>query len=262
MASDKLDALLSYLSHHVMRHEGAAEVWNFPFVHINALDLFRYDVVMLLVVALILLAVGIAVRRSYGRSSVPRGFAAVVEMYVLFIRDHIVYENFGEKEGKRFVSFFCTLFIFILTANLLGLIPLFGTATGNINVTAALASTFMCVALGSVLWLRGPKGLMHAFVPAGIPGVLRGPMVVIEILSFISRVFALCIRLFANMMAGHMVLYAMTGMVCVFGWMAFPALIMAVAMYFFELFVAFLQAYMFTLLAAIFMNMVVNPEHG
>lgn len=262
MASDKLDAVLAFLDHHVMRHEGSAGVWNFPFVHINALDWFRYDVIMLLVVALVLLAAGIAVNRSYGRSPVPRGFSAVVEMYVLFIRDHIVYESFGEKEGKRFVSFFCTLFIFILTANLLGLIPLFGTATGNINVTAALASMFMLIALGSVIWLHGIKGLAHAFAPAGIPGALKGPMVVMEIFSFISRVFALCIRLFANMMAGHMVIYAMTGMVCVFGWMAFPALIMAVAMYFFELFVAFLQAYMFTLLAAIFMNMMVNPEHG
>ena len=262
MASDKLDALLTFLSHHVMRHEGAAEVWNFPFVHINALDLLRYDAVMLGVVFLILLSLGVAIRRVYGRSAIPRGLAAVAEMYVVFIRDHIVYENFGKKEGERFVSFFCSLFIFILTANLLGLIPLFSTATGNINVTAALASIFMGVALGAVLWLRGFKGLMHAFAPAGVPGALFVPMLLMEILSFFSRVFALCIRLFANMMAGHMVIYAMTGMIVVFGWVAFPALIMTVAMYFFELFVAFLQAYMFTLLAAIFMNMMVNPEHG
>jgi F-type H+-transporting ATPase subunit a len=262
MTSDKLDALLSFLSHHVMRHAGTADAWNLPFVHIDALDLFHYDAVMLGVVLLVLLAVGVAVRRSYGRSPVPRGFAAAIEAYVLFIRDHIVYENFGEKEGKRFVSFFCTLFIFILTANLLGLIPLFSTATGNVNVTAALAILFMVLSLGAVVRLRGLRGLKAAFVPAGLPGALRGPMMVMEVVSFVSRVFALCIRLFANMMAGHMVIYSMTGMVVVFGWVAFPALLMAGAMYAFELFMAFLQAYVFTLLSAIFMNMMVNPEHG
>jgi F-type H+-transporting ATPase subunit a len=186
----------------------------------------------------------------------------VLEAYVLFIRNHIVYENFGEKEGRRFVSFFCTLFIFILTANLLGLIPLFSTATGNVNVTAALAAIFMVLSLGTVVKLHGVRGLKAAFVPAGLPRALLGPMAAMEVVSFISRVFALCIRLFANMMAGHMVIYSMTGMVVMFGWVAFPALLMAAAMYLFELFMAFLQAYVFTLLSAIFMNMMINPEHG
>ena len=180
----------------------------------------------------------------------------------LHLRNHIVYENFGEKEGKRFVSFFCTLFIFILTSNLLGLFPMFSTATGNINVTAALAAIFMVLSLGMVLKLHGLHGLKAAFVPSGLPTALRGPMLVMEIVSFIARVFALCIRLFANMMAGHMVIYSMVGMTVVFGWVAFPALIMACLMYAFELFMAFLQAYVFTLLSAIFMNMMINPEHG
>ena len=99
-------------------------------------------------------------------------------------------------------------------------------------------------------------------MPAGLPKALMAPMMAMEIISFISRVFALCIRLFANMMAGHMVIYSMVGMTVVFGWVAFPAMLMAGAMYAFELFMAFLQAYVFTLLAAIFMNMMINPEHG
>lgn len=262
MTTDKLDELLSFLNHHVMHHAGATEVWNLPYLHVNALDCFHYDVVMLGVVLVVLLAIGVTVRSSYGRSPVPRGFTSVIEAYVLFIRNHIVYENFGEKEGKRFVSFFCTLFIFILTANVLGLFPLFSTATGNVNVTAALAAIFMVLSLGMVIKLHGMRGLKAAFVPAGLPGGLKGPMAVMEVLSFISRVFALCIRLFANMMAGHMVIYSMIGMTVVFGWAAFPSLIMAGAMYFFELFMAFLQAYVFTLLSAIFMNMMINPEHG
>lgn len=262
MSTDKLDALLEFLKHHVMSHKGAPDAWNLPYVHINVLDCFRYDVVMVGVVLLLLLLIGVTVRRSYGRSPVPRGFASVMEAYVLFIRNHIVYDNFGEKEGKRFVSFFCTLFIFILTANLLGLIPLFSTATGNLNVTAALALIFMVLSLGMVLKLHGLHGLKAAFVPGGIPPAMKVPMAAMEVISFIARVFALCVRLFANMMAGHMVIYAMVGMTVVFGWVAFPAIIMAVAMYFFELFVAFLQAYVFTLLSAIFMNMMINPDHG
>jgi F-type H+-transporting ATPase subunit a len=259
MTPDKQDAIQGFIDHHVMHHAGSANTWNLPYVHVNFLDLFRYDSVMVCFVLMLLIALSFAVRRSYG--TVPKGIAALAELYVVFIRDHIVYENFGKKEGRRFVSFFCTLFVFILTANLLGLIPIFSTATGNISVTAALASIFMVLALGAVIKLRGAHGLKAAFVPAGIPNGLVGPMLVMEVISFFSRVFALCVRLFANMLAGHMVIYSMLGMTVLFGWAAFPALIMAVAMYFFELFMAFLQAYIFTLLSAIFMNMMVNPEH-
>ena len=242
-----------------MHHAGSAHGWNLPFLHVNFLDWFRYDCVMVVFVLALLIGLSLAVRRSYG--TVPKGIAAVAELYVVFIRDHIVYQNFGKKEGQRFVSFFCTLFVFILTANVLGLLPLFSTATGNISVTAGLATIFMMLTLGSVLWLRGLHGLKAAFVPGGIPSALTIPMLVMEVISFFSRVFALCVRLFANMLAGHMVIYSMMGMTIVFGWVACPALLMAVVMYFFELFVAFLQAYIFTLLSAIFMNMMVNPEH-
>lgn len=259
MSPDRQDDLQRFIDHHVFHHAGSASAWNIPYCHINLLDWFRYDSVMIVLIVALLIALAAAVRRSYG--TIPKGIAAVAEMYVLFIRDHIVYENFGKKEGRRFVSFFCTLFIFILTSNFLGLIPLFSTATGNISVTAALATIFMMLALGSVLRLRGLHGFKAAFVPGGIPSALTFPMLVMEVISFFSRVFALCVRLFANMLAGHMVIYSLLGMTAVFGWVACPALIMAVLMYFFELFVAFLQAYIFTLLSAIFLNMMVNPEH-
>ncbi len=259
MTADKQAGIERFIDHHVMHHAGSAEVWNLPFLHVNLLDWFRYDSVMVGVVVLLLLALSAAVRRSYG--TIPKGLAALAELYVVFIRDHIVYENFGQKEGRRFVSFFCTLFIFILTANLLGLVPLFSTATGNINITAGLATTFMLLTLGAIIRLRGVHGLKAAFVPGGLPPVLVAPMLVMEVISFFSRAFALCVRLFANMLAGHMVIYSLLGMLVTFGWVACPMLLMTVVMYFFELFVAFLQAYIFTLLSAIFMNMMVNPEH-
>ena len=201
----------------------------------------------------------IAVRRSYGE--VPKGIAAVAETYVVFIRDNLVYPNFGAAIGRGFLSFFCTLFIFILGANLLGLIPIFSTATGNVSVTAGLATIFMFTCLGAILKLRGLHGLKAAFIPHGLPEWLIPIMAVMEVISFFSRVFALTIRLFCNLLAGHIVIYSLLGMVVLFGWAATPAVLMAVLMYFFEVFVAFLQAYIFTLLSAIFMNMMVNPEH-
>ena len=201
----------------------------------------------------------IAVRRSYGE--VPKGIAAVAETYVVFIRDNLVYPNFGAAIGRGFLSFFCTLFIFILGANLLGLIPIFSTATGNVSVTAGLATIFMFTCLGAILKLRGLHGLKAAFIPHGLPEWLIPIMAVMEVISFFSRVFALTIRLFCNLLAGHIVIYSLLGMVVLFGWAATPAVLMAVLMYFFEVFVAFLQAYIFTLLSAIFMNMMANPEH-
>ena len=259
MAMQQQDAVQGFINHHVMRHAGSADAWNLPFVHLDALEWFHYDAVMLFFVVALLLAAAFAVRRSY--AEIPKGVAAVAEAYVVFIRDQIVYPNFGAACGRGFVSFFCTLFVFILGANVLGLIPLFSTATGNVSVTAGLATIFMFACLGAVLKLRGLRGLKSAFIPHGLPGWLTPFMAVMEVISFFSRVFALTIRLFCNLLAGHIVIYSLLGMVVLFGWAAFPAVLMAVLMYFFELFVAFLQAYIFTLLSAIFMNMMVNPEH-
>ncbi len=259
MPADKQDAIQGFINHHVMHHAGSVDAWNLPFVHLNALEWFRYDSVMVFVVVALLVAVSFAVRRSYG--TIPKGIAALAELYVVFIRDHIVYANFGAKEGRRFVSFFCTLFIFILTANLLGLIPIFSTATGNVSVTAGLATIFMFTTLGALLRLRGLHGLKAAFVPPGLPGGLVPLMAVMEVVGFLSRTFALTVRLFANMLAGHIVIYSLLSLVVVVGWPALPSVLIAVAMYAFELFVAFLQAYIFSLLSAIFMNMMVNPEH-
>ncbi len=259
MAVEQQDAIQGFINHHVMHHAASADAWNLPFLRFNFLEWFRYDSVMVFFIVVLLLAVSLAVRRSY--AEVPKGIAAVAEAYVVFIRDQIVYPNFGEVCGRGFLSFFCTLFVFIFGANVLGLIPIFSTATGNVSVTAGLATIFMFTCLGAVVKLRGLRGLMSAFIPHGLPGWLVPVMVVMEVISFFSRVFALTVRLFCNMLAGHIVIYSLLGMVILFGWAAFPAVLMAVLMYFFELFVAFLQAYIFTLLSAIFMNMMVNPAH-
>jgi len=253
-------AVQEFIDHHVMRHEGAQEVWNLPFVHVKALEWFKYDAVMLAFVLLVLLGFGFAVRCKYG--TLPRGIAAVAEMYVLFIRDHIVYENLGKETGRKFVSFFCTLFIFIFAGNFLGLIPIFTSVTASISVTAALALIFVAVSFYAVVRLRGVAGFKGAFVPQGMSACLTPVMTVMEIISFGIRVFTMAVRLACNMLAGHMMIYSFLGLFLIFGWIALPAVAIAVGMYLFELFMAILQAYIFTLLTAIFINMMVNPSHG
>ena len=253
-------AVQEFIDHHVMRHAGTQEVWNLPFAHVSALEWFKYDAVMLAFVLLVLLSFGVAVRCKYG--TLPRGIAAVAEMYVLFIRDHIAYANLGKETGRKFVSFFCTLFIFIFAGNFLGLIPVFSSVTGNISVTTALALIFVVVSFFTLIRMRGLAGFKGAFVPHGMSVWLTPIMTVMEVVSYVIRVFTLTIRLACNMLAGHMMIYSFLGLFLVFGWIALPAVALTVVMYFFELFVAILQAYVFTLLAAIFINMMVNPSHG
>ena len=262
---ERLAAFGNYVNHHVLHHWGTPDAGThadmFRELGHDWLAVFHFDVVMLVVVALLLCVIAFAARRQIGK--VPRGFGLLMEKYVIFIRDEMVAPNFGGKgHGLGFVPFFCTLFLFILVANLLGLIPLFSCATGNINVTGALALVFFAVALAATVRMGGIRGLGAAFMPKGLPGPLGPIMFVMEIISFFTRTMALMIRLFANMMGGHIMLYIMAAMTAIVGslW-ASPTVLVATVLYFFEVFVAFLQAYVFTMLAAVFIGMMVHPQH-
>lgn len=235
-----------FIEHHVMSHGTS--------VFGMSIDSF-----MLILIPALLISLAFALRFRISR--VPHGLLCAAEAYVVFIRDHIVYSNFGVQEGRRFVSFFCTLFLFVASANLLGLVPAFAAITGNLSVTAALALIFLSVTLGGALYLRGPVKTFHAFIPSGLPPALKPFMFIMEAVSLFARAFALAIRLFGNMLAGHIVIYSLLSLVLLFGYAASPALLMVVIMYCFETFVALLQAYIFTLLSAIFMNMIINPGH-
>ncbi len=247
---DKLEAFLKYVDHHVMHHWGS---WSF-------LGVWHFDAVMMGLLTLILCTIAIVNRKKI--SQVPHGFAMALELYVKFIRDEMVYPNFGgAAHGRKFVPFFCSIFLFIMVANLLGLFPLFSTVTGNVNVTAAIALIFFFTALFATARAGGVIAFKHAFLPAGLPLAMRPFIFFMEIVSFCTRTFALAMRLFANMLGGHIVLYAMVGMTAIFGMIATPSILIALALYFFETFVACLQAYVFTMLAAIFMGMMVHPQH-
>lgn len=264
---EKLNAFLDYVDHHVMHHGGSLDALthktfleDLEILGNDILSIFHFDETMVILVALLLGALAWFGRKQIGL--IPHGLGVILEKYVLFIRDDIVYPNFGGAAyGRRFVPFFCSIFLFILLSNFLGLIPLFTCSTGNVNITAALATIFLGVSLWGTLRQGGAHALVHALLPAGLPGPMKPVMFLMEIISLFSRTFALTMRLFANMLGGHVVLYAMVSLTAIFGAMAAPSLAVAICLYLFEVFVAFLQAYVFTMLSAIFIGMMVHPQH-
>ena len=210
--------------------------------------LSKHELFMLLAVLVLLLGL-LPVRGRIGQPRV-HGWANFIESMIVFIRDEVVLPNTGE-EGRRHMPFFLTVFFFILTMNLLGLIPFGASATGNLTVTAALA---LC-AFGLIQWAgirqHGFVGYFKGLVPHGVPIVLVLPLWVIEVFGLFTKPFALCVRLFANMMAGHAVIAAFLGLILV-PLIAIASVPGSVAITLLELFVAFLQAYVFTMLTAIF----------
>ncbi len=195
-------------------------------------------------------------------AEVPSGLSNVFEAIVVFLRDEVIVPAMGE-DGKRYLPYLLTVFFFILTCNLIGLVPWSATATGNISVTAALAliSLFM-VQLGGIR----EHGLIHHatnLVPPGIPFWLLPVMIPVEILGQLTKPFALCIRLYANMTAGHLVILSFLALIFVMkSYVIVPVSIgFALFINILEVFIAFLQAYIFTMLTSLFMGMTIHPEH-
>ena len=141
------------------------------------------------------------------------------------------------------------------------MIPVFSTATANINVTGALASIiFLLLTIGTIL-RNGFGGFIKALSPAGVPIFVLPIIFLLEVIGILIKPGALMIRLFANMLAGHMVILSLLGLVVMLGALALPAVVLAVGVSALEIFVAFLQAYIFTLLSAVFIGQMYHPEH-
>jgi len=220
--------------------------------------LSHHGLMVVLSAALLVVLLWMCCRR---RSEIPHGAYNLMEFYVKFIRDHIAIPHLGEKDGCALASLFCSFFIFILTMNLVGLVPCFYAATSNVNVTGALAAvTFIFMVFGAI-YKQGLVGFVRGFVPHGVPWPVLVILVPIEMLGLVIKSGALMVRLFANMLAGHLVIFSLLGLVVTFGLWALPAVPLALFVYFLEIFVAFLQAYIFTLLSAIFIGQRLSPEH-
>ncbi|HMO51274.1 MAG TPA: F0F1 ATP synthase subunit A [Kiritimatiellia bacterium] len=245
---------------YIMSKIADAPYWKTPLgpVPLDALNLTRHGLMLLLASALLIWVFGFLYRK---KDPVPRGFTNLLEVLVLFIRDQIAIANLGERDGRKLAPFFLTLFFFILFLNLMGLIPLFAGATSNVNVTAGLALITLSVMIGGAIMKNGFIGFLRAFIPHGVPWPVMIILVPIEFMGMFIKAFALTMRLFANMLAGSIVLYSIIGLVVVFGIAGAPSLLLAAGIYILKVFVAFLQAFVFTLLSALFIHQVHHPAH-
>lgn len=188
-------------------------------------------------------------------------FVYFVESLTVFVRDEIVVPNIGE-EGRPYLPYFLSIFFFVLFMNLLGMVPGSATATGNISVTASLALCTLFMINVAGMRAHGVGGYVKSLVPHGMPVWLLPLMYPIELLGLLTKTFALSIRLFANMIAGHIVIFAFLALIFLFGklWVAPMSVAAALGINLLELFVAFLQAYIFTLLSAIFVGSAIHSH--
>jgi F-type H+-transporting ATPase subunit a len=233
-------------------------------------------VVFLVLGATLLCLVMILAARSQARRAAagapPKGAPNAIEAMVLYIRNEVILPNVGHH-GEGFVPYLLTVFFFILTMNLLGLVPFGSTATGNISVTATLAvMTFITVEIAGMR-AQGMGYFNTIFYWNNeLPVVMRPVMFLVmspvEIIGKFTKPFALAIRLFANMTAGHIVVLAFMGLFFMFAGgggmgalVGLAPLAMAVAIMLLELFVAFLQAFIFTLLSAVFIGQIREAHH-
>jgi len=210
------------------------------------------------VTVLLIIFLSIANRYKKDPRTPPKGLQSVLEPLILFIRDDIARPVIGEKKYQRFMPYLLTVFFFILINNLLGLLPGAANVTGNISVTFVLAViTFF------ITQFSGNKGYwMHIFNTPGVPKWLLPIMIPVEIIGLFTKPFSLMVRLFANITAGHIIILSLIALIFIFKSIAMGpvSVLFGTIMTFLELLVAFLQAYVFTLLSAIYFGGAVE-EH-
>jgi len=260
--------LFTQLLHHI--YDGPE--LELPFlghVHLPHFELFGINlsitkhVVFLWLAAIILVVTLSIIARKNLKNRVPKGLGNLIEVFVMFVRDEIVIPNMGTG-GLKYLPYLLTNFFFILVMNLLGLFPYGASATGNVSVTAGLAIiAFLMIQISAIR----AQGFGHylAHLTGGVHWALWPIMIPIEVLGLFTKPFALCIRLFANMTGGHIVILALIGLIFVFKTVLVAPISVAFALgiYMLELFVAFLQAYIFTMLTSLFMGLGMQTEsHG
>ncbi len=242
----------------------------FEINRLQKLDLFGFDASFtnssLFMVAAVVLTIGYMMWATSARALVPGRAQSTVELFYEYIAS-MVRENIGD-EGMKFFPWVFSIFIFIFMLNMLGMLPLLEwsfTSTSHIIVTFALAAMVWVMVTLVGLWRHG-VGFLKLFVPEGVPLWLMPLIVPIELISYLIRPVSQSVRLFANMMAGHTMLKVFAGFVVSFigagYWWAAPApILFMIAFTGLEVVVAFLQAFIFTVLTCIYLNDAVNMHH-
>lgn len=248
---DEIDIL-----HHLV--DGPPQVFGLDLSALARFGVTKHVLMMWISALLLIVLLNIAARQ---KGDVPRGLRNFFEPIILFIRDQVLLPNMG-KAGLPYLSFLLTVFFFILMCNILGLVPGGATATANVSVTATLALVSACVTHFAGVRQNGAVGYLKSIVPP-VPFWLWPLMLAVELIGFLAKPFALAIRLWANMTAGHIVILVLLGFIFLFkNWGVVGISVSGgVAISLLELFVALVQAYVFTILTAVFMGMALHPEH-
>ena len=238
-----------------------------PSVKIFDISLTRNVVQMLLALTLftwVMIRIAKRYKSGVGVTSAPRGSQSLLEPVITFVRDEVAIPNLGHKSDK-YLPYLLTVFFFILINNLFGLIPGTANVTGNIAFTAMLGLISFVV----IMFSTNKHYWGHIFNPPGVPLGVKFILVPVEFLSVFIKPFALIIRLFANMVAGHIIIICLISLIFIFGqlspiagWGASPLAIgFTVFIYLIEVLVAFLQAFIFTMLTAVFIGQAFEGEH-
>ncbi|MFC2098878.1 F0F1 ATP synthase subunit A [Bacteroidota bacterium] len=262
-----------YMTHGENRHE-ILEIMEDGSTIAPKLDLsFTKNVLAILISIILLLLVFLSVAKAYTRrpNQAPTGMQNLIEPIILFVRDDIAKPSIGEHKYKKFMPFLLTIFFFIWFNNMLGLVPIFpggANVTGSITVTLVLALfTF------AITTINGNRNYwQHIFNMPGVPWWVKAPiplMPVIEIIGMITKPFVLMVRLFANITAGHIIVLGFFSLIFIFGQMSpglgygvsVVSLAFTIFMTMLELLVALIQAYVFTLLSAIYFGMATEEHH-
>ena len=228
--------------------------------NVRPLDLsITKSVIGILFVAILMLVLFSSLAKSYAKNGgIAKGAGRFFEPLVIYVRDEIAIPNIGEKGYKKYMSYLLTIFFFIFFLNILGLMPLGFNITGNITITLSLALLTYLITTFSA----NKNYWSHMLWMPGVPVLLRPVLALIELLGTIIKPFSLMIRLYANMMAGHVVLMSIIGLMFIFkSWIGSSLSFgLAFALSILEILVAFLQAYIFTMLSSLYFG-AGNEEH-
>ena len=217
-------------------------------------------VLMMWIACVVLIALFTLARRQIGL--VSRGFGNAIESVIIFLKGDIIEPYLG-AEASRFTPYLLTAFFFVLTCNLLGLLPGAATATSNLAVTGTLAVMTFFIGQTAGIMKKGPIGYLKSFLPPGVPKFVAPMVFFIEFIGVFTKHFALAIRLFANMMADHLIVLTFLGLIIIFKsyFVALLAVPGAVAVELLALLIALIQAYIFTMLSAVFIGIALAEDH-
>jgi F-type H+-transporting ATPase subunit a len=270
-AANPLEHVIDHPTLEIPSLWGPKYEWVVDLPNIAGFQITRF-MVMELIVAALMIGIMIPSVRHIARTPYSKGiFANMIEVVLLFIRDQVARPSIGGHGADRFLPFLWTIFFFILFSNLLGLLPVCASATGNVNVTGPLALMTLVLVLWTGMREQGIVGYWLAIVPhMDVPWWLKPPlwilMFIIEVSGLLIRHFVLCVRLFANMFGGHVVLSAVLGFILM-AWSSLALYVVLplsvgglVALNLLELLVGFIQAYVFTYLAALFIGAALHPH--